>query len=308
MLSLTQGKRGRRPDPHAGNSARRTAREGGPCWKRLLDLGVVTLTAPLWVPLTLGIGAAIKLQSPGAVLLRQERVGLRGRRFGCLQFRIPRAGNDAIAPGQPGSEPFSSRNPLSPVNGRGSLQILLAGMLRGTGLAHLPQLFNVLRAEMSLVGPRPGTPREYNSYSRSQRARTETLPGMTGLWQVTARDRTTYQEMLGLDLQYVRSRCLARDLGILFRTPTAWLPRIARHFKTRPSGGSTAGEASPQPVPRPGRPAPAARVPQMSRQPGRRLLPCDTMLIRSQSLQPAPGGSCSLRGECEREFCQQPWH
>ena len=310
MMSLTQGKRGRggQPDSHPGSASRRLSRSGGPRWKRGLDLGVVALTAPFWVPLLLGIGATIKLQSRGAVLLRQERVGLRGRRFGCLQFRTMRAGLEPIAPGESRSGPVSSGRPMIPGNPQVSPPLPLAGVLHATGLAYLPELFNVLRGEMSLVGPRPGTPEEYNTCSRGQRARAETLPGVTGLWQVTGRDRTTYPEMIELDLQYVRSLCLGSDLGILLRTAPALLGQIAGKLRQRWWHDSVPREFLPSQAANPPAPRPVSCIPPVSLLPHRRLSPCAATLLRSHSLQPVPGGIGPSGRICANEFCQQFWH
>ena len=97
--------------------------------------------------------------------------------------------------------------------------IPLAGLLRATGLDELPQIFNVLRGEMSLVGPRPCLPYEYDNYLPWQKRRFNSLPGITGLWQVSGKNKTTFNEMIQLDISYLSHRSLWLDLKIIFKTP-----------------------------------------------------------------------------------------
>jgi exopolysaccharide production protein ExoY len=105
--------------------------------------------------------------------------------------------------------------------------------LRSTGLDELPQLLNVLRGEMSLVGPRPCLAYEYNKYQRWQKERFNTLPGLTGLWQVGGKNKTTFTEMICLDIRYARTRTLWLDLKILLKTVPAILIQV---FETRGPG------------------------------------------------------------------------
>jgi lipopolysaccharide/colanic/teichoic acid biosynthesis glycosyltransferase len=114
---------------------------------------------------------------------------------------------------------MESNAPMTKLDTRGDARVIpLGGMLRSTGLDELPQLINVFRGEMSLVGPRPCLPKEYDKHLPWQKERFRTLPGLTGLWQVSGKNRTTFNEMIELDLKYVRTRSLWLDLKILFRT------------------------------------------------------------------------------------------
>ena len=116
--------------------------------------------------------------------------------------------------------------------------------LRATGLDELPQLINVIRGEMSVVGPRPCIPYEYEGYAPWQMERFNTLPGLTGLWQVSGKNRTTFAEMVRLDIQYVRRKSPGLDLLIILKTPIAlllqvWDLRLARRkSRTEPAAES----------------------------------------------------------------------
>lgn len=105
-------------------------------------------------------------------------------------------------------------------------------ILRASGLDELPQLFNVLCGEMSVVGPRPCIPSEFDAYSPSHRERFDAVPGLTGLWQVSGKNRTTFEEMVRLDIQYARNASLALNLEIMLRTPSALVAQI-RDSRTR---------------------------------------------------------------------------
>jgi lipopolysaccharide/colanic/teichoic acid biosynthesis glycosyltransferase len=194
---------------------------GVPLWKRILDVSLIVMAAPMWLPVMLGISAGIKCLSPGPVLFRQERIGLRGKRFVCLKFRTMHTGAKTVAHEKHLAELMKSDRPMTKLDGHDPRLIPLARMLRSTGLDELPQLFNVLLGEMSLVGPRPSTPSEFDAYTPQQRARTNMLPGLTGLWQVSGKNRTTFNEMIELDIRYLKTQCLWLDLGIMLRTPIA---------------------------------------------------------------------------------------
>ena len=99
-------------------------------------------------------------------------------------------------------------------------------LLRATGLDELPQLLNVFRGEMSLVGPRPCVPYEYELYRPQHRGRFAAVPGLTGLWQVSGKNRTTFEQMIGLDLQYIRRKSWWLDLTIMLRTPAVILGQV----------------------------------------------------------------------------------
>jgi lipopolysaccharide/colanic/teichoic acid biosynthesis glycosyltransferase len=201
--------------------------------KRLMDIVLSAMALILCTPLFLIIAAAIKVSSKGPVLFRQQRVGQYGRRFTFLKFRSMHIDNDPsvhkeyvtkLIAGQ------AEREPSSPKDGgvyklTNDRRITPVGkFIRRTSLDELPQFLNVLKGEMSLVGPRPAIPYEVAAYDTWHRRRVlEVKPGITGLWQVNGRSRVKFDEMVRLDLQYARSWSPWVDLNILIRTPRAVL-------------------------------------------------------------------------------------
>lgn len=200
--------------PRSGASGPRRAQG----WKRGLDIGLVILGAPLWVPLMLILGACIRWLSPGPVLFRQERVGLGEQKFTCLKLRTMHLRADDGSHQRHLARLMQSDVPMKKLDGADPRLIPGAWMLRSSGLDELPQLINVLRGEMSLVGPRPCTCYEFAQFEPWHRERFKTLPGLTGLWQVSGKNRTTFTRMIELDIHYVRNCCVWLDLGILLRT------------------------------------------------------------------------------------------
>ena len=196
---------------------------GLPVWKRLLDLLCIFVTAPLWLPVMLLIAAIIKIVSPGPALFRQERIGLLGRRFTCFKFRTMVVNADTRVHQGHLNYLMDANVPMKKLDARDPRVIPCGRLLRSLGLDELPQLFNVVRGEMSLVGPRPCVPYEYENYTPEQRLRFEATPGLTGLWQVSGKNRTTFSEMINLDIHYARNKSLFLDLKILFKTLPAVL-------------------------------------------------------------------------------------
>ena len=238
-------KRCARVDSEAGSPIEKSARLGAPIWKRFVDVCLIVVTAPAWLMMMLVISAGIKFLSPGPVLYRQERVGFRGGRFLCLKFRTMHTGANTMTHEKLMADLIRSNRPMTKLDARDSRLIPLAWMLRSSGLDELPQLFNVLRGEMSLVGPRPCTPSEYDACSTAQRARSDTLPGLTGLWQVSGKNRTTFNEMIELDLRYVRTRTLRLDLVILLRTHQVLLVQMTQTLGTRKVNGPSSADMLP---------------------------------------------------------------
>lgn len=196
--------------------------------KRALD--VVGSLAMLIVtsPLLLVIAALIKATSSGPVLFRQSRIGQGARPFTMLKFRTMQAGADPALHKQYVSGFIKADPPAS----AGETKVFkisndprvtpLGRFLRRTSLDELPQFWNVLKGEMSLVGPRPPLQYEYEQYrSWHSRRVLDCKPGMTGLWQVNGRSRTTFDQMVRMDLQYARLRSLWFDIKILLATPRA---------------------------------------------------------------------------------------
>jgi lipopolysaccharide/colanic/teichoic acid biosynthesis glycosyltransferase len=180
-------------------------------------------------PLMALIALAVKLSSPGPVVFRQERVGQCATTFILFKFRTMYAGSDAtihkdyVTKFICGGEPNGNKAAVYKITDDPRVTPL-GRFLRKTSLDELPQLFNVLRGDMSLVGPRPPVPYEMSHYATWHRRRVlEAKPGMTGLWQVTGRSRTSFDEMVRLDLKYVSQRSLWLDLKIILCTPKAVL-------------------------------------------------------------------------------------
>lgn len=220
------------PDPKApGASAPPSSGVGGRWgyWlaKRSLDVVASLLLLVLLLPVLLVLALAVRLSSPGPILFRQVRAGRYGRPFLMLKFRSMRVdGDDAAhrayvtalltqaAPpdgGQPGVYKLAADPRITRVG----------SVLRRTSLDELPQLINVLRGQMSLVGPRPALPWEVDLYEDAHRRRLDVPPGLTGLWQVSGRSTLTMRQALYLDVAYADRCSWMLDLRILCRTPAA---------------------------------------------------------------------------------------
>ncbi len=184
--------------------------------KRLVDLGISVLALAVLWPIWLLAIAIIKLDSPGQALLHQSRVGLRGRIFRFYKLRTLRAGpNGDIANRIPKGD--LTTQILSP-RGRNPHATNIGWAMRKTTLDELPQLLNVVKGDMSLVGPRPDMPEIVAHWPRSFLQRHKVKPGMTGLAQVNGRSDLTHYEKVRYDLEYVRYHPLSRDLRILLKT------------------------------------------------------------------------------------------
>jgi exopolysaccharide production protein ExoY len=190
-----------------------------PLWKRALDISCALVAIPLLLPMILVIALIIKASSKGPVVFSQERIGLLGKRFTLYKFRTMIAGADTAAHEKHVDTLIKTNGPMTKLDARGDTRLIPLGrIIRAAGLDELPQLINVLRGEMSVVGPRPCLPNEYNCYLPQQRERFRTLPGLTGLWQVSGKNRTTFSEMIDCDIQYVRTQSLWLDLKIISKT------------------------------------------------------------------------------------------
>ena len=210
---------------------RHKANRVGRAMKRMMDvLGSLALLA-LLSPVFLLITAAIKLTSRGPVLFRQKRIGEQGRPFTFLKFRSMYVNNDSSEHREYVRRLIEGRAEKKPTNGNGAGVFKLTNdpritpvgkFLRRSSLDELPQLINVLRGEMSLVGPRPPVPYEVEAYATWHRRRLlEAKPGITGLWQVYGRSRVEFDDMVRLDLRYARECSPLLDLKILLQTPKA---------------------------------------------------------------------------------------
>jgi exopolysaccharide biosynthesis polyprenyl glycosylphosphotransferase len=191
--------------------------------KRGMDLVGSALLLPLFAPLMLYIAVRIKLDSPGPVFFRQTRLGEDMREFTTLKFRTMRVGTDDEKHREY-IKSIMSTNAAPVANGlykldRGDDVTRIGRWLRKTSLDELPQLFNVFMGDMSLVGPRPCIPYETKFFEPHHFERFLVPQGITGLWQVTARARTTFTEALDMDVAYARGWSIGLDLRLLLRTP-----------------------------------------------------------------------------------------
>jgi exopolysaccharide biosynthesis polyprenyl glycosylphosphotransferase len=189
--------------------------------KRAFDLTLTLLSMPVVLPIMAIIAIAVKLDSPGPVLFVQQRVGLKKRQFPMMKFRsmCDRA-EDKLCEVEHLNQ---AEGPIFKITD--DPRITRVGrFIRKTSLDELPQLFNVIRGEMSLVGPRPMSIRDVDLFDRGiQRKRFSVKPGLTCIWQISGRSNLPFEKWLELDLQYIESWCLWLDFKILFKTIPAVL-------------------------------------------------------------------------------------
>jgi lipopolysaccharide/colanic/teichoic acid biosynthesis glycosyltransferase len=200
--------------------------------RRSFDLVVSLALILLLSPLLIGVALAVRLESRGPALFRQRRVGYREAEFTLFKFRSMRVDADprghqeyvtALIKGESANQQggrenlykLAVDNRITPV-GR---------WIRRWSLDELPQLFNVVKGDMTLVGPRPAIPYEVSEYPSWYRERFSVRPGLTGYWQVSGRSERTYEEMVRLDIEYAERRSLGLDLLILLKTPWVVLSR-----------------------------------------------------------------------------------
>ncbi len=217
-----------------------------PVWKRVLDVTLIMLFSPVLIPVMCATAVFIKIVSRGPVILHQDRIGFMGRRFTCLKFRTMHCDADTSVHEKYTRQlahedvPMTKPEDFSPVVD--SKVIRFGGLLRAMGIDELPQLINVLRGEMSLVGPRPCMQYEYEEYEPWHMERFRTLPGLTGLWQVNGKNRTTFRRMMELDIEYVRTKSLWLDLKILLRTVPTIVGQVLEKLRAK-MGAPSVGDA-----------------------------------------------------------------
>jgi lipopolysaccharide/colanic/teichoic acid biosynthesis glycosyltransferase len=204
---------------------------GNDAAKRVLDIAAALALIAILAPVLAVLAALVRITSAGPALFRQERLGIGGRRFKMLKLRTMYLDNDDRIHRAYVASMLSSTGEAVAVEGRRLYKLeadprvtTLGAFLRRTSLDELPQLFNVLRGEMSLVGPRPVLPWEAEMFAEPYQRRFSVKPGITGLWQVSGRSRLSMQEALDLDIEYVARRSFVLDLLILFRT----IPAVCR--------------------------------------------------------------------------------
>src|SRR4029077_3694145 len=200
--------------------------------KRAVDVVGSIVALILLAPVFLAIALAVKATSEGPILFRQRRIGQFGKPFTFIKFRSMYANNDPRIHQEYVAKLIAGKDGLKQSGKEGGVFKLtndpritpIGRFLRKSSLDELPQFLNVLVGEMSLVGPRPPVPYEFEAYHIWHKRRVlEVKPGITGLWQVHGRSKTTFDEMVRLDLQYARNVSLRTDLSILLATPRAVL-------------------------------------------------------------------------------------
>jgi lipopolysaccharide/colanic/teichoic acid biosynthesis glycosyltransferase len=193
-----------------------------PAAKRLMDILVAGVAIILLSPFGLMLALALKLQDGGPVLYWQKRVGLHGRLFDFPKFRSMRTDSDVV------------RKQLEKQNEHGSGEITfklendpritrIGRFIRRTSIDELPQLWSVLKGQMSLVGPRPALPQEVARYTLYERRRLEAVPGLTCIWQISGRSQIPFTQQVELDVLYIETRSIFLDIEILLKTVPAVL-------------------------------------------------------------------------------------
>lgn len=219
---------------HNNTMIREAAFSQMPSGKRLIDLFCVLLAMPVLLLFTFLTAIIMRFLSPGPVFFLQERVGYMGRRFKIYKFRTMHVAADTKSHQQHVRALIGSNAPMTKLDARGDTRMIPGGwLMRASGLDELPQLINVFLGDMSLVGPRPCLPWEYEEYTQAQRKRFHATPGLTGLWQVSGKNRTTFDEMIRLDIKYAENKSLAMDLYIICMTIPALLQQISDTRKGR---------------------------------------------------------------------------
>jgi exopolysaccharide production protein ExoY len=198
-------------------------------WKRPFDLVLGTIALLGALPLILFLALAVVLDSRGPAFFGQERVGREGRRFRIWKLRSMHVDCDQAVHRRAAANWFAAQPEGDRYKHLDDPRITRVGrLLRRTSLDELPQLFNVVKGDMSLVGPRPAIPYELAHYRRADFQRLCVPPGITGMWQVSRRDRLSAAEMMELDLRYVRQASPWLDLRILLMTVPAVLASARR--------------------------------------------------------------------------------
>jgi exopolysaccharide production protein ExoY len=188
-------------------------------WKFALDITCILLALPIWLPLMILLMLVTRIASPGPIFYRQERVGLGGRHFFIWKFRTMQVSAETQTHEHYFQELMRVDRPMTKLDTYGDPRLAPFGrFLRASGLDELPQIFNVLCGEMSLVGPRPCTPIEFAHYEPWQRERVNGLPGLTGYWQVNGKNKTTFNEMIMMDRFYLENMSILLDLKIMLKT------------------------------------------------------------------------------------------
>ena len=227
-----------------------------PIWKRGSDILILLLILPIVAILAALMYGWVQLVSPGTVLFRQERIGRGGKPFTIYKFRSMKPHSSTNVHEAHVEHLIKSNKPMTKLDDSGDTRLIKGGrLIRTSGLDEIPQFINVLRGEMSLVGPRPCLPNEFALYEAHQRHRFAVQPGLTGLWQVSRNQRTTFSEMVMMDNDYVNSLSAISDFYIMLRTPFALIRQMKASADSRcqrpgirPSSAKLSAKASSHPA------------------------------------------------------------
>lgn len=220
-----------------------------PVWKRGLDIVGAVLGLVLLSPLFGLTALYIRMVSPGPVIFKQTRIGFGGKPFEFIKFRTMTLNADTSGHQQylaeliHGGGQAGGDQPMVKLEADSRI-IPLGGFLRKSYMDELPQLVNVLKGEMSLVGPRPPIPYEVAEYLKWHNGRFDCMPGMTGLWQISGKNSLSFKQMVRLDIKYARSMSLFLDIKILLMTPVAILKELWRGARMKHPSGEGAGSCT----------------------------------------------------------------
>lgn len=198
-----------------------------PRWKRILDIAGCLAAMPFLLPLVVFMALITRFAAPGPIFFRQERIGVNGSRFTMFKFRTMKAGAATTTHQAHLKDLIKSNKPMVKLDAKSDSRIIPFGrILRATGLDELPQVFNVMKGDMSLVGPRPCVQYEFDDYLPWQKERLNALPGLTGLWQVSGKNRLSFEQMVRLDIRYTREKSLWMDLRCIVMTIPALVIQV----------------------------------------------------------------------------------
>jgi lipopolysaccharide/colanic/teichoic acid biosynthesis glycosyltransferase len=236
----------------------RTTNENIRGWKFALDITCILLALPIGLPPMILLLLVTRIASRGPIFYRQMRIGLGGKPFSIWKFRTMQVTAETYTHEHYFHQLMMVDCPMTKLDAYGDPRLAPFGrFLRASGLDKLPQIFNVLCGEMSLVGPRPCTPNEFAHYEPWQRERVSGLPGLTGYWQVNGKNKTTFNEMIVMDLFYLEKMSVLLDLKIMLKTGAVIARQLSESSRRHKAIGQTVQilkEELSQPASQPTRP------------------------------------------------------
>jgi len=216
-----------------------------PRWKRVLDLLLLLALSPIVVPVGLLIALYVKLVSTGPVLFSQTRIGFQGKPFTCYKFRSMKMNACVKGHEKHLENLMKSGVPMTKLDSTGDSRLIPgAAILRASGLDELAQLINVVKGDMSIVGPRPCMPYEFALYQAHHKLRLNALPGITGYWQVNGKNETTFEEMISMDVDYTKRQSPALDVRIILKTCFVLVKQLTKAVSNKSSKQSESSNHS----------------------------------------------------------------